>query len=606
MILYNPELADVETDNHWLPTVHIADGAPVKRFLTDHTGSTAHVTSAQRGTGTSDVMAAFSSRGPGALFVKPDLVAPGVQILAGHTPTPDTLTGGPPGQYYQAIAGTSMASPHVAGSAALLRQAHPDWSPGQVRSALMTTARTRVFTENGTDRADPFTRGAGRIRPALAADAGLTFDESAVNLALSGADPVEAVHLNLPSINAPVMPGRLTTRRIATNVSGAAQTYRVRGSTGAGASITVRPRLLTIPAGESAVLRITIRSTAPAEQHFGQVILDPVGPGLPTLRLPVAFVPQQGDVHLASSCTPGTIGWLRPSVCTVTATNRSPLDATVNLRTDTTLPLPIVDASGARPVDLFSAVRRDVPLVGLRPVTPTLAAGPTPVGGQYLPMSGFAEPIPIGDEDILNFDVPEFVYAGQTYTTLGVDSNGYAIVGGGAAEDNQCCVIPEIPDVERPNNLLGPFWTDLDGTGAPGVYAVVLTDGERSWVVVEWDMVIWGTANRRHFQLWIGVNGVEDVSFGYDPADLPADPEKPFVVGVENADGTAGASLGAALPTRDLVVRSTPASPGESVSYRLTVLGLLPTAGRVTTSMTTPVVPGTTVVHSRVRVRPRR
>jgi hypothetical protein len=200
--------------------------------------------------------------------------------------------------------------------------------------------------------------------------------------------------------------------------------------------------------------------------------------------------------------------------------------------------------------------------------------------------------------------VPEFVYGGQRYTTHGVDANGYAIVGGGSAEDNQCCLIPDVPDASRPNNVLGPFWTDLDGTGAPGVYAVSLTDGERSWVVIEWDVVVWGTAERRHFQLWIGVNGEEDVSYGYDPAALPADPGNPFTVLAENADGTAGAALGR-LPTEDLVVRTIPASPGESVSYRITVLGLLPTTGRVTTSMTTAVVPGTTVVHSRVRVRRR-
>ena len=91
-------------------------------------------------------MAAFSSRGPGGDWLKPDITAPGVQILAGHTPTPETVVEGPPGQLFQAIAGTSMSSPHIAGSAALLFALHPDWSPGQVKSALMTTAKTPAWS----------------------------------------------------------------------------------------------------------------------------------------------------------------------------------------------------------------------------------------------------------------------------------------------------------------------------------------------------------------------------------------------------------------------------------------------------------------------------
>ena len=75
-------------------------------------------------------MASFSSRGPGGLFLKPDITAPGVQILAGNTPTPDDVTVGPAGQYFQAIAGTSMSSPHIAGSAILLTGAAPDVDPG--------------------------------------------------------------------------------------------------------------------------------------------------------------------------------------------------------------------------------------------------------------------------------------------------------------------------------------------------------------------------------------------------------------------------------------------------------------------------------------------
>ncbi len=92
-----------------------------------------------------DVIASFSSRGGPAQSLgvsKPDITAPGVQILAGHTPMPATPDGGYPGQLFQSIQGTSMSSPHIAGVAALLKDLHPRWTPGQIKSAIMTTAKT--------------------------------------------------------------------------------------------------------------------------------------------------------------------------------------------------------------------------------------------------------------------------------------------------------------------------------------------------------------------------------------------------------------------------------------------------------------------------------
>jgi subtilisin family serine protease len=96
MILFNPQLQDVETDNHWLPTVHLADDAVVS-ILDGGQDLTATISAGSRAKGEGDVIAGFSSRGPGGLALKPDVTAPGVQILAGHTPEPDKTAGGPPG-----------------------------------------------------------------------------------------------------------------------------------------------------------------------------------------------------------------------------------------------------------------------------------------------------------------------------------------------------------------------------------------------------------------------------------------------------------------------------------------------------------------------------
>src|SRR4029077_15655605 len=89
-----------------------------------------------------DVMASFSSRGPDGDWVKPDVTAPGVQVLAGTTPAGDQTTAehGPPGNLYMAIAGTSMSSPHAAGVSALVKAAHPTWPPAEIKADVMTTS----------------------------------------------------------------------------------------------------------------------------------------------------------------------------------------------------------------------------------------------------------------------------------------------------------------------------------------------------------------------------------------------------------------------------------------------------------------------------------
>ncbi len=120
---------------------------------------------------TPDVIAEFSSRGPDAtLLIKPDLVAPGVNILSAK-----------PGGTYQPLNGTSMASPHVTGSAALLLAAHPDWTPAQVKSALMSTASQTILDTDETTLADIMTQGSGRIDLGEASDPGLTFDKPSVS-----------------------------------------------------------------------------------------------------------------------------------------------------------------------------------------------------------------------------------------------------------------------------------------------------------------------------------------------------------------------------------------------------------------------------------------
>lgn len=604
MVLFNPSLADTASDNHWLPAIHLADGTDFVAFMADHDDVVGTFTDGEKRDGQGNVMAAFSSRGPGGLGLKPDITAPGVQILAGDIPIAGdpAAGGGPEGEFFQAIGGTSMSSPHVAGSALLLTALHPDWTPGQIKSALMTTARQDVVKEDTTTPADPFDYGAGHVDLTVAAAPGLTLDESADNMVALGDDPVNAVHLNLPSVNAPVMPGKVATARTVTNVTDQRQVYLVEVDQPAQGRITVSPRKFAIGAGKSRDLQIKITAAATEEQQFGAIRLRPRSDDLPEQRLPVAFLPQQGGVSLSSSCDPAEINWLRSTTCTVTATNQVFDDVTVDLRTRTDLHTLVTGADGADRRNAFTVELAGAELTAATPSSPTVTPGANPLGG-WVPLSALGiAPNPVGHSSLLNFTVPEFVYGHQSYNQIGVTSNGYAVVGGGSFVD-VVAEPPGIPDPTRPNNLLAPFWSDLDGTGTPGIRAAVLTVEETPYLVFEWDVNVAGTSDGRLFQLWLGLGGEEDISFAYDPAALPTSPH-PFEVGAEDVIGSDGDTLGLNTPPAgDLVVTSSDLVPGSSVSYDVHVRGILPGTGTVTSTLNSGAVPGTTVVTSDVEVK---
>ncbi|BCJ47426.1 peptidase S8 [Actinoplanes ianthinogenes] len=603
MVLYNPAPAFAGTDNHFLPTVHLADGTALRTFADAHPGITAQFTPGAPAQGKGDVMASFSSRGPGGQFLKPDVTAPGVHILAGDTPTPEELPAGPQGQYYQAISGTSMSAPQVAGSAILQMALHPDWTPGQIKSALMTTAATAVVKEDGSTPADPFDDGAGRVQVNVAADPGLTFDETADRMAALGSNPVNAAQLNVPSVNAPVMPGALTVTRTAKNVSGKTQTYRVETTAPTGSAIAVVPPVFTVKAGATVPLKISIVSNAPTAQYFGQVRLVPVGGGQPALHLPVAFVPKQGAVTLAQSCTPTTINLQATSTCTVTATNTTFTDTTADLTSVPGVNAPVVSATGATVSNPLLVQKKGAALPGAKPGKPSIGSGVSP--GGYIPLDALGvAPTGIGDEEQRHLDVTPFLFNGVTYHSVSVDSNGYLIPGGsGAPADNNCCDIVDMPNPATPNNVLAPFWTDLDGSGAQGLYAAEVTDGVSHWTVVEWRVNVFGTSSVRRFQVWLGHNGVQDISYTYDPGTLQPPFGQPFRIGVEEATGTYGGQLPAgAMPTGDLVVTSTDPVAAGSVSYTFTQRGLVAGTLPTTTGMTSPLVPGTTVVTTPITV----
>ncbi|KAI9394217.1 hypothetical protein POPTR_005G067200v4 [Populus trichocarpa] len=263
---------------HFVPTsvVSAVDGLSILSYIYSTKTPVAYISGATEvGTVAAPTMANFSSPGPNPItpeILKPDITAPGVNILAAYTEAsgPFHIAGDQRQVLFNIMSGTSISCPHVSGIAGLLKAIHPDWSPAAIKSAIMTTATTisnarEPIANASLIEANPLNYGAGHIWPSRAMEPGLVYDlttrdyvdflcsigYNSTQLSLFLGEPYicqsqnnsSVVDFNYPSITVPNLSGKITLSRTLKNV-GTPSSYRVHIKAPRGISVKVEPRSL--------------------------------------------------------------------------------------------------------------------------------------------------------------------------------------------------------------------------------------------------------------------------------------------------------------------------------------------------------------------------
>jgi subtilisin family serine protease len=608
MILYNPTASDVETDNHFLPTIHLeGPNTDLLTFLGAHPGITATWAAGVAAPAQGDVMAGFSSRGPIGEFLKPDITAPGVQILAGLTPESTDVATGPQGELYQAIAGTSMSSPHAAGVSALVIAAHPSWTPGQVKSALMTSSLQDVTNVDGS-KAGVFDRGAGSIRADRALSPTLTISETAADFVASAGDPLSRHDLNIPSIYVDPLPGAAVVKRTVTNVTSSSQTFTVKSTMAGGANAIVTPSHFTLQPGKSRTVTVILSGVNAADGwHEGQLTFKSSRANALPVVVPVAVNVGEAQISLAQSCDPAEIKRGSTTTCTVTASSSLPVDVEATIDVATSPLLKVTEVGPPATKRPFGAKWTGT-LTAAKPPTidavEAVPVGDTP-GGGFLPLEdfGIAPVAGVGDETIVNFDVPSFVYGGEVYTSVGMVSNGYLVVGGGTSADVEFAPPATFPDAAAPNNVVAPWWTDLNPADGGALRIATLSDGVNTFLVAEWqDVPTWSGNGDNSFQVWITLGATEETYITYDGA-LTAEPDVGSLTGAENRTGSSGVEVSPVDPTSAYQVLTSPPEAGGAVTFDYKVKGLVRGTWSTTAVLTSPAINTIPIEKTPIKVK---
>lgn len=256
-----------------------------------------------------DILSAGSLRGPTPSplqdLQKPDITAPGTNILAPGTPASG----------YTFMSGTSMSSPHAAGSAVLVHQARPDWSPVEVKSALMMTAKNPGLKDDGVTPWDADDVGSGRVDLTKAAEAGLVMHEEFANfLAADPASGGDVKTLNLPALrNLDCTPSCSFTRTVR-NTLGVASSWTVSSAFDTGSfNVTISPDNFSFTGVPSETQDLTVTISPQGSQtgtiNFGSLTFSEGGGNSPDLHWTLAISGEEMAPPVAQ-VSPGALDFL--------------------------------------------------------------------------------------------------------------------------------------------------------------------------------------------------------------------------------------------------------------------------------------------------------
>ena len=489
----------------------------------------------------------FSSRGPNIddSVLKPDITAPGSPILSAG------LLTAPPN--YVSYSGTSMASPHVAGAAAVLIQHRPGLSAKQYKSILMTSSDPAgVYSDSGLTNADLYARGAGALDVEAALNMAVSVDKPSVGGRCFGTCDISITGTNLG----------FATLNLQASFASATE----------GVTYSLDATEFTVGAAQTFTVNMTIDvSQAESDRLIGSLTLTESSGAIPDINIPMtvilAALEDSNIFALSGSVVPDADSAMSVDINPLSSASTSSVyDVTIMHPDDVTI-LPQTAGATARNAvqESFNvdATTGSISWSGRMNAMQGSINASTFVGTGLSLVDDFG-----GGEQGQSFNcgTPEewesqgycddikaslgfgnfgVSIGGVNIDTLLIDSNGLLMFNPSDEDFSKHTALSmPFPDPSVPNSVIAPFWTDLlqGESGIGDIHTGIVVDGSDTWFVVEWYQArewsseVLPTDPQFTFAVWIKA-GSDEIHFNY--IDLPMIPAYASV-GVEDASGSSG------------------------------------------------------------------